>query len=190
METPEKFAKDVERANYYEMFLAKQILKNNDFRTNETGVLVDRRKDVDYQQRDIDFTIEWGFPTKRTFSIEAKIDFTSLPNFFFEIGRTTGTLGAIMATEADEIWYYFVETKKLYRFSTKELKEYLTKTLNELKEIDERKGKQEGMLPGELEKLTWYKPATGKTNSIGLAIPIESVIKDLCVVIDDYGVKT
>ena len=186
METQKQFEKDVEKANYWELFIAKEILKHNDLRNDETGILVDRRKDADYQQRDIDFTVGWGH--QRTFSIEAKIDFTTLPNFFFEIGRATGKPGCLMTTEADEVWYYFVEGNKLYRFSAPKLKEYLTKTMDELREIDERKGRSEGLLPGELEKLSWYKTATSKTNSIGLAIPIEKVIKDLCVIIDDYGV--
>ena len=190
METQKQFEKDKERASKYEMDVAKRIFNNNKLIEDNTWQLSDVRKITEYQEKDIDFLIMTTDFRNCVLAIEVKIDFTSLPNFFFEIGRATGQPGCMMTTEADEVWYYFVDRDKLYRFSTPKLREYLTKTLNELREIDERKGKQEGILPGELEKLSWYKTATSKTNSIGLAIPIESVIKDLCVIIDDYGVKT
>ena len=186
MEEKGQFEKDLERAKVWEMKLLKNICEANpELSTTDYLRLYDVRSLEEYQKKDIDFIVKDR--DKTLLSIEAKIDFTKYPNFFFEIDRATGE-GALFKTESDEVWFFFTETDSLYRFKTTELKEYLTKTLTEIKEIALKKSKGEGLFPAQIDMLNWYKPSTNKTNTIGLAIPIESVIKELSV-INDYKVS-
>jgi len=187
METPSQFERDVKRADEVEVELLRRLVNNNpETWGGNPWVVMDVRKDLEYQKQDVDFLVKSG--NKILLSIEAKIDFTKLPNFFFEIGRVTGANGCLFITTSDELWYYFVEDFTLYRFNMKALREYLIKTRQEIDELRMKKQGQEGLLPAEVEKLSWYKTATAERNSIGLAIPRDVAISILNPYVNNYKV--
>ena len=70
--------------------------------------------DVSYQARDIDLL--WSTVT-RDYSIEIKADrWHETGNFFFETisNKEKNTPGCFLYTEADFLFYYFIEPRKLY----------------------------------------------------------------------------
>ena len=99
------FEQDLKRADKYEKMIMDRYQ------------LLDVRELKEYQQIDIDF-LQPTDTKMRT--IELKVDFFPPKNFFFET-ECNGVAGAIMKTESDELWYYFVKNRKLYIFDTAQL---------------------------------------------------------------------
>jgi len=190
MEAEGQFDIDKANADTHEMEVAKRLYEATPEIESQKWCLTDVRRIEEYRRKDIDFVVSDGSEYDRTpfLNIEVKIDRTKLPNFFIEIGRENGNKGWIKTTESDELWFYFVEQNKLYRFNTKKLKEYSDSVIKEIGVIQYDKEHEKGLNPEQVAKLSWYKPATAKTNSIGLAIPQEIVIKALSPKINDYKV--
>ncbi len=103
----------IEDANQVARLAAQEIeVWLRDFK--ETIDVVNVENKPEYQAKDIDLL--WT-TNKRTFKIEIKGDrWHKTGNFFFEThsNKERGTPGCFMYTEADYVFYYFIEPGKLY----------------------------------------------------------------------------
>ncbi len=86
--------------------------------SNTVGVW-DVQDDKEYQEKDIDllWTVE---PGDKEYTIEVKTDTYKSGNFFFETvsNVSKNTLGCFLKTEADFIFYYFIEMGQLFVLNT------------------------------------------------------------------------
>lgn len=84
----------------------------------------DVREDKVYQNKDIDIVVTLKNNTK--VKVEIKTDTYDTGNIFYETMSCieTNSIGCIEKTQADLILYYFINTKELYIFDTKEYKKW------------------------------------------------------------------
>lgn len=83
-----------------------------------------------FQKKDIDLLwvyLENGMEKMKR--IELKVDRYTSGNFFFETASNVGkgTNGCFMYTEADYLFYYFVQWKRLYVLPVEEVRTWFTK---------------------------------------------------------------
>lgn len=78
-----------------------------------------------YRQADIDFLVK--LKNDKKVSIEVKTDTYKTGNMYYETKSCIeeNTLGCFEKTEADFIFYYFIELDRLYIFKTKELRNWV-----------------------------------------------------------------
>ena len=115
-----KFEQDLKRADSFE----KGLIEYAKHDKNILDVL-DVRHDSLFQDKDIDFVL---LTVKHEIiNIEAKIDFFSTNNFFFEVksNKMYNTKGCMLKTESDYIWYYYINQSKLYVIPTIALKQFI-----------------------------------------------------------------
>lgn len=118
-----------------------------------------------YRKKDIDLV--WVFLSKgieQTKRIELKVDRYTSGNFFFETASNVGkgTNGCFMYTEADYLFYYFQEWKKLYVLPVAEVRSWFIE--NESRFTEKTLGTSIG------EKRAY--------NSKGRLVPIKTVLKE------------
>lgn len=100
----------------------------------ETISVVNVEDDPDYQRRDIDLI--WTTQTGEIL-IEIKGDrWNKTRNLFFETHSNLerGTPGCFMYTEADWLFYYFVNTRQLYRLPMPKTREWFLITMRRFRE--------------------------------------------------------
>lgn len=92
-----------------------------------------------YQVRDIDMI--WVFidrhGNERKMTIEVKGDrWEKTGNYFFETisNKTKGTPGCFLYTEADYIYYYFINTRELHRIPVEKTRNWFLQKMDEFKE--------------------------------------------------------
>lgn len=99
--------------------------------------LIDVSKDKWFQQFDIDFL---QVTSNGINKIEVKTDRLAdkTGNMVYEIwsDRRIYAKGCFEKTEADYIFYYLINSRTLYIFNTKELREWVLKHTNNLKQIN------------------------------------------------------
>ena len=99
--------------------------------------LIDVSKDKWFQQFDIDFLQVTNNGINK---IEVKTDRLAdkTGNMVYEIwsDRRIYSKGCFEKTEADYIFYYLINTRILYIFNTKELREWVSEHINDLKQTD------------------------------------------------------
>lgn len=104
----------------------------------ETIAVINVEEDKRYQKKDIDLL--WVYIQKgKTIikKIEIKGDrYSHTGNFFIETvsNREKGTPGCFMYTEADYIFYYFVDTKELNAIPVEKARDWFKKNLNRFEE--------------------------------------------------------
>ena len=103
-----------------------------------TTAIIDVTKDAWFQQFDIDFL--WQDTEYNIFKIEVKTDTLAdkTGNMVYEIwsDKRTHSKGCFEKTEADYIFYYLINTRMLYIFNTKELREWVSEHIDNLKQTD------------------------------------------------------
>ena len=100
----------------------------------ETIDVVNVENDPDYQRRDIDLI--WITQTGQML-VEIKGDrWEKTRNFFFEThsNQEKGTPGCFLYTEADWLFYYFVNTRELYRLPMPKTREWFKITMRRFRE--------------------------------------------------------
>ncbi|BAY29766.1 hypothetical protein NIES2107_16100 [Nostoc carneum NIES-2107] len=100
----------------------------------ETIDVVNVEDDPNYQRRDVDLI--WTTQTGELL-IEVKGDrWNKTRNFFFEIHSNLekATPGCFMYTEADWLFYYFVNTRQLYRLPMPKTREWFHITMRRFRE--------------------------------------------------------
>jgi hypothetical protein len=114
------FKEDLKKAEPYETELMQ-------FSTYLEGVkdITDVRDIKKFQENDIDFIIQYEDDTIS--NVEAKIDFFTTDNFFFEVISNTNynTQGCILKTNSNLLFYAFPNLNKLYIIDTKKLKDWV-----------------------------------------------------------------
>lgn len=95
--------------------------------------------DINYQKKDID--IVWKLidskGIEREVTIEVKGDrWDKTGNYFFETisNKSKNTPGCFMYTEADYIYYYFVNTRELNRIPVKKTRKWFERNKHKFKE--------------------------------------------------------
>lgn len=103
-----------------------------------TTAIIDVTKDEWFQQFDIDFI--WQDTEYNIFKIEVKTDTLAdkTGNMVYEIwsDKRTHSKGCFEKTEADYIFYYLINSRTLYVFNTKELREWVLEHIDDLKQTD------------------------------------------------------
>lgn len=103
-----------------------------------TTAIIDVTKDAWFQQFDIDFL--WQDTEYNIFKIEVKTDTLAdkTGNMVYEVwsDKRTHSKGCFEKTEADYIFYYLINSRTLYVFNTKELREWVSEHTNNLKQTD------------------------------------------------------
>ena len=103
-----------------------------------TTAIIDVTKDEWFQQFDIDFI--WQDAEYNIFKIEVKTDTLAdkTGNMVYEIwsDKRTYSKGCFEKTEADYIFYYLINSRTLYVFNTKELREWVRLHASGLKYAD------------------------------------------------------
>lgn len=103
-----------------------------------TIAIIDVTKDAWFQQFDIDFL--WQDTEYNIFKIEVKTDTLAdkTGNMVYEIwsDKRTHSKGCFEKTEADYIFYYLINSRILYVFNTKELREWVSEHIDDLKQAD------------------------------------------------------
>ena len=103
-----------------------------------TTAIIDVTKDKWFQQFDIDFI--WQDTEYNIFKIEVKTDRFAdrTGNMVYEVysDKRTHSKGCFEKTEADYIFYYLINSKTLYVFNTKELREWVLEHIDDLKQTD------------------------------------------------------
>ena len=103
-----------------------------------TDSVVNVSNDTWFQQFDIDFI--WQDTEYNIFKIEVKTDRFAdrTGNMVYEVysDKRTHSKGCFEKTEADYIFYYLINSKTLYVFNTKELREWVLEHIDDLKQTD------------------------------------------------------
>jgi len=104
----------------------------------ETLSVTNVEDNPEYREKDIDLL--WNYSKNgrtRQISIEIKVDrYYRTGNYFFETvsNETRGTPGCFLYTEADFIFYYFVDERELHILPMAGTKNWFLKKINEFKE--------------------------------------------------------
>lgn len=99
--------------------------------------IINVEKHSAFQKKDIDLLWVYLDNDKETMKrIEAKIDRYTSGNFFFETvsNEQKGTPGCFLYTEADYLFYYFLEWKTLYVLSVEEVRSWFLQNESRFKE--------------------------------------------------------
>lgn len=116
----------------------ENVIYNYLWKHKSTLKVIDVTKDKWFQQFDIDFL--WQDTEYNIFKIEVKTDTLAdkTGNMVYEIwsDKRIYSKGCFEKTEADYIFYYLINTKVLYIFNTKELREWVSEHIDDLKQTD------------------------------------------------------
>jgi hypothetical protein len=134
---------------------------------SDTFLVDNVEEDVAYQEIDVDFIWHRVNPENDTMielKIEVKGDRKNTKNFFFETisNLEKGTPGCMLYTEADLLFYVFLNDFSLYVIKVSELKKWISD--NEFK----YEHKNVGTMVGD----TWY-------TSVGIPVPIKDIVLDI-----------
>ena len=128
----------------------------------EKGEYLHSVEDIEkFYKHDIDLVLKEG--SKLT-TIEVKVDSYKSGNFFLEImsNKEKKTLGCLLTTKANKLFYYFINLKKLYIFDRKRLKDWIIKN-----KVNYRKVETSTPVGDE-----WY-------TTVGLVVSIPTLTKEL-----------
>ena len=102
---------------------------------NKTTGVWDVQDEKKYQKKDIDllWTVE---PGDKEYTIEVKTDTYTSGNFFFETvsNVSKNTLGCFLKTEADFLFYYFIEMGQLFVLNTGAIQKWFLENKNRYNE--------------------------------------------------------
>lgn len=87
---------------------------------------VDLQYEKEWQEKDVDFQFDSKKDIWDSRLVEIKCDSYVSGNIFIETvsNNNKGTLGCILKTESDYLFYYFTQWKRLYIFKTKALQKW------------------------------------------------------------------
>ncbi|MBP8251464.1 MAG: hypothetical protein KAX40_03810 [Herpetosiphon sp.] len=139
-------------------------------KTHPDTILVKNvERDPFYQQMDVDLV--WRIKTHpygiRNIRIEIKADrLDTTGNFFFETwsNREQGTVGCFLYTAAEYLYYYFVETGKLYILPTEKVRLWFRQHMSEFVER---------------ETTTTINGGLGHYTTVGRLVPIARVLAEV-----------
>lgn len=102
-----------------EKVISKYLMENKNIKE-----LLDVRSDRAYQKIDVDYIAKMA--DGKEYQIEIKTDSYDSGNIYYETlsSEETGSAGCFEKTEADFLFYYFMQTDKLYIFSMNEYREW------------------------------------------------------------------
>jgi hypothetical protein len=132
------------------------------WRKPETVSVVNVEHDPDFQRRDIDLI--WTTQTGE-FLVEVKGDrWNRTKNFFFETHSNLekGTPGCFMYTEANWLFYYFVNTRQLYRLPMPKTRKWFSITMRRFR-----------------ERSTTTPVGNGHYTTVGRLVPITTVMLEV-----------
>lgn len=128
--------------NQYTMNATSQIAAEGTLHITswlETFEEVERVENVennpDFQEIDVDLIVH--FTDGKTHKIEIKVDrYARTGNFFFETisNHERNTQGCFMYTQADSLFYYFIEIRKLYSLKMPEIREWFQRNQERFQE--------------------------------------------------------
>lgn len=131
--------------------------------------VINVEKDKRYQTLDIDFLwvikeLEKKETVKR---IELKVDRYTSANFFFEThsNLTKQTPGCFMYTEADYLFYYFIEKEELYVLPVEPVRQWFLANLDRFEEKHLQTKRESGAV---------------LYGSSGRLVPIKTLMAELC----------
>ncbi len=135
----------------------------------DTILVKNVERDPFYQRIDVDLVWRIRVPPIgiRNIRIEIKADrLDTTGNFFFETwsNREQGTPGCFLYTEAEYLYYYFMETGKLYVLPTATVRPWFVQHLNEFIERD---------------TTTTINGGSGHYTTVGRLVPISRVLGEV-----------
>ena len=135
----------------------------------ETVLVKNVEKDPFYQEIDVDLVwrIRIDPVTVQNIRIEVKADrLDTTGNFFFETwsNRERGSPGCFLYTQAEQLYYYFVETRKLYILPLKTVRPWFLEHQHEFLERDTTTTTPDGQ---------------GHYTTVGRLVPIRRVLDEV-----------
>lgn len=127
------FHSDSEIGNKGENVIFNYLLNHS-----STINLIDVSKDEWFQQFDIDFIQQDIFHNINKIEVKTDRLADKTGNMVYEIwsDKRTHSKGCFEKTEADYIFYYLINSRTLYVFNTKELREWVSEHIDDLKQTD------------------------------------------------------
>ena len=107
--------------------IGEAIAKKYFDQSNKISSYLDVTEDDIYQEKDIDFIL--NMKNGKVITVEAKADKVPSSNIFFETisNKEKNTLGCMLKTEADYVFYYFLAYKELYILKRKQYVNWVKK---------------------------------------------------------------
>ena len=159
--------------------IGEAIAKKYFDQSNKISSYLDVTEDDIYQEKDIDFIL--NMKNGKVITVEAKADKVPSSNIFFETisNKEKNTLGCMLKTEADYVFYYFLAYKELYILKRKQYVNWVKK--------------EKLYLPG-CDYKEFYNRATDAETGLtylyttgGYIIPKKYIIeKDFCKIIKNF----
>ena len=159
--------------------IGEAIAKKYFDQSNKISSYLDVTEDDIYQKKDIDFIL--NMKNGKVITVEAKADKVPSSNIFFETisNKEKNTLGCMLKTEADYVFYYFLAYKELYILKRKQYVNWVKK--------------EKLYLPG-CDYKEFYNRATDAETGLtylyttgGYIIPKKYIIeKDFCKIIKNF----
>ena len=159
--------------------IGEAIAKKYFDQSNKISSYLDVTEDDIYQEKDIDFIL--NMKNGNVITVEVKADKVPSSNIFFETisNKEKNTLGCMLKTEADYVFYYFLAYKELYILKRKQYVNWVKK--------------EKLYLPG-CDQKEFYNRATDAETGLtylyttgGYIIPKKYIIeKDFCKIIKNF----
>ena len=159
--------------------IGEAIAKKYFDQSNKISSYLDVTEDDIYQEKDIDFIL--NMKNGKVITVEAKADKVPSSNIFFETisNKEKNTLGCMLKTEADYVFYYCLAYKELYILKRKQYVNWVKK--------------EKLYLPG-CDYKEFYNRATDAETGLtyhyttgGYIIPKKYIIeKDFCKIIKNF----
>ena len=159
--------------------IGEAIAKKYFDQSNKISSYLDVTEDDIYQEKDIDFIL--NMKNGKVITVEAKADKVPSSNIFFETisNKEKNTLGCMLKTEADYVFYYFLAYKELYILKRKQYVNWVKK--------------EKLYLPG-CDYKEFYNRATDAETGLtylyttgGYIIPKKYIVgKDFCKIIKNF----
>lgn len=105
--------------------------------------LEDVSEDREWQKKDVDFIVNDGM-----YKVEVKTDTTTTPNIFFETESNSnlGTLGCMLYTSADILFYVHTGHDFVLTVSVEQLRDWVLLNYNSFREVGTRTSNARGLL--------------------------------------------
>ena len=159
--------------------IGEAIAKKYFDQSNKISSYLDVTEDDIYREKDIDFIL--NMKNGNVITVEAKADKVPSSNIFFETisNKEKNTLGCMLKTEADYVFYYFLAYKELYILKRKQYVNWVKKEKLYLPGCDYKEFYNRAT---DAETKLTYLYTTG-----GYIIPKKYIIeKDFCKIIKNF----
>ena len=159
--------------------IGEAIAKKYFDQSNKISSYLDVTEDDIYREKDIDFIL--NMKNGNVITVEAKADKVPSSNIFFETisNKEKNTLGCMLKTEADYVFYYFLAYKELYILKRKQYVTWVKKAKLYLPGCDYKEFYNRAI---NRETGLTYLYTTG-----GYIIPKKYIIeKDFCKIIKNF----